>query len=199
MDFTSKGGGAWRKFICIQAEVNLLQPFMPSIFLPRSNLPHLWISFRYEKLADVAEINNTPSLKRKVSRQETELFSKQGKTEGDAPEVVSVDPIAVTSIPKSSLNLSILKGMQNNSSIEKILNQGGVYIMWKTGPMIHQVEFNKNFIAVKACVDGFITSPSPSPKTFEVEDEDKDDDSDVDAIDAEDDGASSSSDDEMST
>lgn len=53
LDLAGEGGGAWRKFIRIQVEVDLLRPLMPGIFLTRGKLPHLWVSFRYEKLADV--------------------------------------------------------------------------------------------------------------------------------------------------
>ena len=53
VDFAGEGDGSWRRFIRIQVEVDLLQPLMPGIFLPRNNLPYLWISLRYEKLADV--------------------------------------------------------------------------------------------------------------------------------------------------
>ena len=37
----------------MQIEIDLSRPLIPGIFLPRNNLPHLWISLRYEKLADV--------------------------------------------------------------------------------------------------------------------------------------------------
>ncbi|XP_075659200.1 uncharacterized protein LOC142629097 [Castanea sativa] len=53
IDLAGENGGAWKRFTRIQVEVELLQPLMPGIFLPRDNLPHLWISLRYEKLANV--------------------------------------------------------------------------------------------------------------------------------------------------
>ncbi|KAF3945993.1 hypothetical protein CMV_027689 [Castanea mollissima] len=53
IELAGENGGAWKRFTRIQVEVELLQPLMPGIFLPRDNLPHLWISLRYEKLADV--------------------------------------------------------------------------------------------------------------------------------------------------
>ena len=53
VDYAEEGDGSWRRFIRIQVEVDLLQPLMPGTFLPRNNLPHLWVSLRYEKLADV--------------------------------------------------------------------------------------------------------------------------------------------------
>ena len=53
VDYAGDGDGSWKRFILIQAKVDLLQPLMLGIFLPRNTLPHLWISLRYEKLADV--------------------------------------------------------------------------------------------------------------------------------------------------
>ena len=53
VDLARDGGGTWKRFICIQIEVMLNRPHIPRIFFPRNDLPHLWISLRYEKLADV--------------------------------------------------------------------------------------------------------------------------------------------------
>jgi len=53
MDLAGEDGEAWKRFTRIQVEIGLQQPLMPNIFLPRKNLPYLWISLRYEKLADV--------------------------------------------------------------------------------------------------------------------------------------------------
>jgi len=53
IDLLNERGGAWKRFICIQVEVDLLRPIMPGIFLLRKDLPYLWISLKYEKLANV--------------------------------------------------------------------------------------------------------------------------------------------------
>ena len=53
VDYAGEGDGSQRRFIRIQVEVDLFQPLMPGIFLPRNNVPHLWISLRYDKLVDV--------------------------------------------------------------------------------------------------------------------------------------------------
>lgn len=53
VDLDGEGGGSWKRFIRIQVEIELNRPLIPSIFLPRHNLPHLWISLIYEKLVDV--------------------------------------------------------------------------------------------------------------------------------------------------
>ena len=53
VDLAGDGGGTWKRFIRIQIEVELHRPLLPGIFLPRNDLPHLWISLRYEKLANV--------------------------------------------------------------------------------------------------------------------------------------------------
>ena len=37
----------------MQIKIDLTRPLILGIFLPRNNLPHLWISLRYEKLANV--------------------------------------------------------------------------------------------------------------------------------------------------
>lgn len=37
----------------MQIEIDFSRPLILGIFLPRNNLPHLWISLRYEKLVDV--------------------------------------------------------------------------------------------------------------------------------------------------
>ena len=48
VDLARDGGGTWKRFICIQIEVMLNRPHIPRIFFPRNDLPHLWISLRYE-------------------------------------------------------------------------------------------------------------------------------------------------------
>ena len=53
VDLVRDRGGMWKRFICIQIEVKLNRPLIPTIFFPRNDLPHLQISLRYEKLADV--------------------------------------------------------------------------------------------------------------------------------------------------
>lgn len=53
VDLDGEGGGSWKRFIRIQVKIELNRPLIPSIFLPRHNLPHLWISLIYEKLVDV--------------------------------------------------------------------------------------------------------------------------------------------------
>ena len=53
VDLAGDEGGTWKRFIRIQIEVELHRPLLPGIFLPRNDLPHLWISLRYEKMANV--------------------------------------------------------------------------------------------------------------------------------------------------
>ena len=53
LDLVGEGGAAWRKFLRIQIELKVLKPLRPGFFLPKENLPHLWISFKYEKLSDI--------------------------------------------------------------------------------------------------------------------------------------------------
>nr|POF18269.1 hypothetical protein CFP56_12495 [Quercus suber] len=100
-----------------------------------------------ESLNLVVGSNNNPSLKREISRQETKLSLKKGKTERDAPEAAFDGPVAITTIPKSSLIIPILEERQNTSDAK--CTAVGVCIMWKEGLMIHQVEYNKNLIAMK--------------------------------------------------
>ena len=53
VDLAGDGGRTWKRFIRIQIEVEVHRPLLPGIFLPRNDLPHLWISLRYEKMANV--------------------------------------------------------------------------------------------------------------------------------------------------
>ena len=53
IEFTGSGGEVWRRFSRIQVEVAIAKPLLPGFFLPRADLPDLWISLKYEKLADV--------------------------------------------------------------------------------------------------------------------------------------------------
>nr|POE84818.1 hypothetical protein CFP56_75832 [Quercus suber] len=53
LNLAGEGGTIWRKFLRVQIELDVLKPLMPGFFLPRENLPHLWISFKYEKIFDI--------------------------------------------------------------------------------------------------------------------------------------------------
>ena len=53
IEFIGSGGKVWRRFSRIQVEVAIAKPLLPGFFLPRADLPDLWISLKYEKLADV--------------------------------------------------------------------------------------------------------------------------------------------------
>lgn len=53
LELTGEGGTAWRKFLRIQIELDVLKLLMPGFFLPRKNLPHIWINFKYEKIANI--------------------------------------------------------------------------------------------------------------------------------------------------
>nr|POE74969.1 hypothetical protein CFP56_26549 [Quercus suber] len=52
LDVTGEGGGVWRRFSRIQVEVNIFNPFLTGISLPQALLGDLWISLKYETLAD---------------------------------------------------------------------------------------------------------------------------------------------------
>jgi hypothetical protein len=41
-----------RQFLRIKVEINILQPLVPGFLLPRLNRDPLWVSFKYERLAD---------------------------------------------------------------------------------------------------------------------------------------------------
>lgn len=51
--FSDENGGVWRRFSRIQVEMTISKPLLPGIFLPRANLPILWISLKNEKLSEV--------------------------------------------------------------------------------------------------------------------------------------------------
>ncbi|KAK9997641.1 hypothetical protein SO802_022327 [Lithocarpus litseifolius] len=51
LDLSGEGGSNWRKFTRIKVDIDIEQPLLPGIFLPRPKLDDLWVSLKYEKLS----------------------------------------------------------------------------------------------------------------------------------------------------
>ena len=53
LDLSGEGGYEWRRFTRIKIDIDIEQPLLPGVFLPRPNLDNLWVSLKYEKLSTI--------------------------------------------------------------------------------------------------------------------------------------------------
>ena len=53
VDFAGEGDSGWKRFTRIMVDVDISKPLILGVFLPRPKLSDLWISLKYEKIADV--------------------------------------------------------------------------------------------------------------------------------------------------
>ena len=51
LDLAGEGGSEWRRFTRIKTDIDVAQPLLLGVFLPRPNLDDLWVSLKYEKLS----------------------------------------------------------------------------------------------------------------------------------------------------
>nr|POE88627.1 hypothetical protein CFP56_61541 [Quercus suber] len=56
LDLSGEGGSEWRRFTRIKVNIEVEQPLLPGVFLPRPNLDDLWVSLKYEKLSIICYI-----------------------------------------------------------------------------------------------------------------------------------------------
>nr|POE93141.1 hypothetical protein CFP56_40295 [Quercus suber] len=53
VDFVGEGDSGWKRFTKIMVDVDISKPLIPRVFLPWPKLSDLWISLKYEKIANV--------------------------------------------------------------------------------------------------------------------------------------------------